>query len=138
MKGVPLRLEIGPKDIEAGQGVLVRRDNREKVIISLDNLEQEVADALGALQKSLYDAALKNREERTQTAATLQELKNRLDEKPGFIKAMWCGDVSCEDKVKQDATATSRLIPFEQQVVEGKCLCCGKSAKELVIWGRAY
>ena len=138
MKGIPLRLEIGPKDIEAGQAVLVRRDNREKTIIKLDNLEQEVSDALDGLQKALYQSALENRENRTSTVNTIDQLKEALDAKPGFIKAMWCGDLACENAVKDQATATSRLIPFEQEKVGEDCLSCGKPAGQMVVWGRAY
>ncbi|MCL2619491.1 MAG: proline--tRNA ligase [Defluviitaleaceae bacterium] len=138
MKGVPLRLEIGPKDIEAGQAVLVRRDNREKTIIKLDNLEQEVANALEGLQKALYQSALENRENRTSIVSTVDELKSSLDAKPGFIKAMWCGDLACENDVKEQATATSRLIPFEQEKVGKTCLSCGRPADKMVVWGRAY
>jgi len=138
MKGVPLRVEIGPKDIEAGQCVLVRRDNREKVIIPLDNLEATVAEALEALQQALFDKALANRESRTDVAHSVEEMKQKLDARPGFIKAMWCGDVACEDKVKEMATATSRCIPFEQENVGESCFCCGKEAKHMVVWGRAY
>jgi len=138
MKGIPLRLEIGPKDIEANQAVLVRRDNREKTIISLDNLEQEVAQALEGLQKALYQSALQNRENRTSQVSTVDELKNALDQKPGFIKAMWCGDVACENAVKEQATATSRLIPFAQEQLSKTCLVCGKPATDMVVWGRAY
>ncbi|MCL2350088.1 MAG: proline--tRNA ligase [Defluviitaleaceae bacterium] len=138
MKGVPLRLEMGPKDIEAGQAVLVRRDTREKTIIKLDNLEQEVAAALEGLQTALYEAARQNRDNRTAHAKNVAELKDILDTKPGFIKGMWCGDVVCEDAVKEQATATSRCIPFEQERVGEGCLVCGKATETMVIWGRAY
>jgi len=138
MKGVPLRLEIGPKDIEAGQCVLVRRDNREKVVVSLDNLEAAVAQALEDLQQALFDKALANRESRTYIAKSVEELKQQLDTRPGFVKAMWCGELSCEDKVKEMATATSRCIPFEQEKVGETCFCCGGDAKHMVVWGRAY
>ena len=138
MKGVPLRVEIGPKDIEAGQCVLVRRDNREKMVVALDNLEAAVAEALETIQQALFDKALKNRESRTYIAHSLEEMKQQLDTRPGFIKAMWCGDVACEDKVKEVATATSRCIPFQQEKVGESCFCCGGEAKHMVVWGRAY
>ena len=138
MKGVPLRVEIGPKDIEAGQCVLVRRDNREKTIVALDDLEAAIANTLKDIQQALFDRALKNRESRTDTAHNLDEMKQKLDARPGFIKAMWCGDVACENKVKEIATATSRCIPFEQEKVGESCFCCGGEAKHMVIWGRAY
>lgn len=138
MKGVPLRVEIGPKDIEAGQAVLVRRDDREKTIVSLNNLEAAIEAALDDIQNALFEKALKNRERRTQTAYSIEEMKEKLDEKPGFIKAMWCGDVECENKVKEIAIATSRCIPFEQENVAETCLCCGKPSQHMVVWGRAY
>jgi prolyl-tRNA synthetase len=138
MKGVPLRVEIGPKDIEAGQCVLVRRDNREKTIVPLDNLETAVGEALETIQQALFDKALKNRESRTYVAHSPEEMKQQLDARPGFVKAMWCGDVACEDRVKEAATATSRCIPFEQEKVGENCFCCGKEAKHMVVWGRAY
>ncbi|MDR2166735.1 MAG: proline--tRNA ligase [Clostridiales bacterium] len=138
MRGVPIRLEIGPKDIEAGQCVLVRRDNREKTIVPLENLEQAVATALEELQKELYEAALRNREERTDKAASVEELKAKLDARPGFIEAAWCGSLDCEDAVKEQATATSRLIPLNQEKPAEKCFVCGGAAECMVVWGRAY
>jgi len=138
MKGVPLRLEIGPKDIEAGQAVLVRRDTREKIVVALDNLEAAIRDALEDIQHAIFARAVANRENRTAVAQSIPELKQILDEKPGFVKAMWCGDDACEVAVKEQATATSRCIPFEQEQVGDKCLCCGKASDVMVLWGRAY
>lgn len=138
MKGVPLRLEIGPKDIENNQAVLVRRDNREKIVVSLEELETKVPEILEDIQKSLLEKARAAQLEKTSTAVNLDEFKNLLDTKPGFIKAMWCGDRACEDKIKEEAAATSRCIPFEQEHISDTCVCCGKPAKKLVYWGRAY
>ncbi len=138
MKGVPLRLEIGPKDIENGQCVLVRRDNREKAFVSLDQLESELPKQLQAVHNGLYQRALNNRTEKTYTAQTFEELKQIADEKNGFIEAMWCGDVACEEKLKEEAGVTSRNMPFEQREISDKCVCCGKPAKKMVIWGKAY
>lgn len=138
MKGVPLRLEIGPKDIEKNQCVLVRRDNREKTFVSLDALETEVPKLLDAVQQGLYDAALARREQMTYTASALDEFKDIADHKPGFIKAMWCGDRACEDKLKDYAGVTSRCIPFEQEQITDTCVCCGKPAKSMLYWGKAY
>ena len=138
MKGVPLRLEIGPKDIEAGQAVLVRRDNREITIVPLENLEAAIQAGLDEVQKAIFARALANREARTDTAFSVEEIKEKLDAKPGFIKAMWCGDDACEVKVKEQATATSRCIPFEQEKVGEACLCCGKQTDVMAVWGRAY
>ena len=138
MKGVPLRLEIGPKDIEANQAVLVRRDNREKSIISLDNLESAVSAALADMQKSLLEKAKALREAKTTTAHSIDELKNNLDAQGGFVKAMWCGNVECEDKVKEVAQATSRCMPLVQENIGDACFCCQADAKHMVLWGRAY
>lgn len=138
MKGVPLRLELGPKDIEKNQCVLVRRDNREKVFVSLDDLETEIPRLLDAVQQGLYDAALARREKMTYTAATLDELKDIADNKPGFIKAMWCGSRECEEKLKEVAGVSSRCIPFEQEQIADTCVCCGKAAEKMLYWGKAY
>jgi prolyl-tRNA synthetase len=138
MKGVPLRLEIGPKDIENNQAVLVRRDTREKLLVSLDELEVKVPELLEDIQKSLLEKARAAQTEKTTTAVTMDEFKNILDTKTGFVKAMWCGDRACEDKIKEEAAASSRCMPFEQEHVADNCVCCGKPAKKLVYWGRAY
>ncbi len=138
MRGVPLRLEVGPKDIEKNQVVLVKRENREKLFVSMDELEEKVPQILSEIQKSLLDKALAHREERTFTATNLDEMEKILNETPGFIKAMWCGDQKCEDTVKERMAATSRCIPFEQEKISDKCVCCGKEAKHMLYWGRAY
>jgi prolyl-tRNA synthetase len=138
MKGIPLRLEIGPKDIENNQAVLVRRDTREKILVSLDELEVKVLELLEDIQKSLLEKARAAQTEKTTTAITMDEFKNILDNKTGFVKAMWCGDRACEDKIKEEAAASSRCMPFEQEHVADACVCCGKPAKKLVYWGRAY
>ena len=138
MLGVPVRLEIGPKDIENNQAVLVSRTTREKKFVSLDNLEQEVALLLEEIHNQMFEAALKNREEKTSVAKTYDEFKSQVAEKGGFVKAMWCGDVACEEKIKEDTTATSRCMPFEQEEISDKCVCCGKKAKAMVYWGKAY
>lgn len=138
MKGVPLRLEIGPKDIEKNQAVLVRRDTREKLFISLDELETKIPEILEDIQKALLEKARHSQNEKTSTATSMEDFIKLLDEKPGFIKAMWCGDKACEDTIKEQTGATSRCMPFEQEKVDGKCICCGKPAEKLVYWGRAY
>lgn len=138
MKGVPLRLEIGPKDIEKNQAVLVRRDNREKIFVSLDELETKITEVLEDIQNSLLEKARTAQSEKTSVAVSLDEFKRLLDEKPGFVKAMWCGDRACEDAIKEQTGATSRCMPFEQEKVDSKCICCGKPAEKLVYWGRAY
>lgn len=138
MKGVPLRLEIGPKDIEKGQCVLVRRDNREKTFVKLEDLQTEIPKQLKALAEGLYQKALQNREDRTAEAKTTEEMKNIMEEKTSFVKAMWCGDEACEEKLKEDAGVTSRCIPFDEEAIGDTCVCCGKKAKHLVYWGKQY
>lgn len=138
MKGVPLRLEIGPKDIANNQCVLVRRDNREKTFVSLDQLEAAIAEQLEAVRAGLYEKALARREEMTYSAKTLEELKDLAEHKPGFIKAMWCGDLACEEALKEEAGVTSRCIPFQQEQLADTCVCCGKPAKHMLYWGKAY
>ncbi len=138
MRGIPVRIEIGPKDIEKNQAVLVSRVDREKTFVSLDNIEEELEKLMDKIQKQMYDAALENRESKTSSAADYEEFKKIIDEKGGFVKAMWCGDEACELKIKDDTTATSRCIPFEQEQISDKCVCCGKPAKHMVYWGKAY
>ncbi|AIM17848.1 MULTISPECIES: proline--tRNA ligase [Neobacillus] len=138
MKGIPVRLEVGPKDIENKQVVLVRRDTLEKVVVPMDQLEEQLVSLLDEIQSNLYNKALKHREERTSVAYTLDELKETLESKPGFIKAMWCGELACEEKIKEETGATSRCIPFEQEKLSDQCVCCGKDADKMVYWAKAY
>lgn len=139
MKGVPVRLEIGPKDMEQNQCVLVRRDNREKTFVSLDNLEQEITRVLEAVHQGLYERALANLEGKTYTARTHEEFLDIAENKPGFIRAMWCGDEACETRLKEETGGVkSRCIPFDGEPVSDVCACCGKPAKHLVVWGKQY
>jgi len=138
MKGIPLRLEIGPKDIEEGQCVLVRRDNREKTFVKLDELETAVPQLLDAVQKGLYEKASANLRERSHAVASLEEAKNIMDTRGGFLKAMWCGDRACEEKLKEVAGVSSRCIPYQQEKVGDTCVCCGKPADKMVYWGVSY
>ncbi|MBQ2316567.1 MAG: proline--tRNA ligase, partial [Clostridia bacterium] len=138
MKGVPLRIEIGPRDIENGCCVVVRRDNYEKITVSLSELETKIPELLKAVHDGMYNKALEHREAMTYDALTLDELKEIADNKPGFIRAMWCGDRECEDKLKEVAGVTSRCIPFEQHELSDTCVCCGKKAKAMLYWGKAY
>ena len=138
MKGVPLRLEIGPKDLEKNQCVLVRRDTREKVFVSLDELETAIPAQLEALRKDLYERALANREKRTWAATTMDEVKELAKANTGYIKTMWCGDLACEMKMKEEVGLSSRCMPFEQEHLSDVCPCCGKPAKTMVYWGIAY
>lgn len=139
MKGVPVRLEIGPRDIEAGQCVLVTRHNREKVVVSLDNLEAEIENKLKEVHDGLWQKAYENRERRTYKCTSMDEIKAAISENgDGFVKAMWCGDEACEDKVKEETGVGSRCIPFDQENISDTCVCCGKPAKHMVMWGNAY
>ena len=138
MKGVPLRIEIGPKDLENGQCVAVRRDNGEKTTIALGDLEATVPQLLDAVHKGLYEKAKKNLEEHTYPAFSLEEAKKIQEEKGGFIKTMWCGDLQCELDMKEKAGMTSRCIPFEQEHLADTCPICGKKAEKMVYWGVAY
>ncbi len=138
MKGVPLRLEIGPKDIANNQCVLVRRDNREKTFVSLDELETKIPELLQDVQSGLYQKALNRREEMTYSVTNLDEMIENAESRPGFIKAMWCGDLACEEKLKEVAGVTSRCIPFEQEKISETCVCCKKPAKHMLYWGKAY
>lgn len=138
MRGIPVRLEIGPKDIEKNQCVLVRRDTREKLIVSLDDVEKEVAALLLKIQEGLRIKATRHRDEHTYTATSLDELSKIIKETPGFVKAMWCGEQTCEDQIKEVTGATSRCIPFEQETIAETCVCCGKKTDKMVYWGKAY
>lgn len=139
MKGVPLRLEIGPKDIANNQCVLVRRDNREKLFVGLDGLEDAIEKALAELHTALYEKAAQNLHDKMNVAHSYEEFLDIAENHPGFIKAMWCGDSACEEKLK-DVTGgvKSRCIPFEQEQISDSCVCCGKPAKHMVVWGRQY
>ena len=139
MKGVPLRLEIGPRDIENNSCVLVSRVTREKTFVSLDNLAEEVEKALKKVHDELYARALENRTNRTYEARTLEEFLSIASEKSGYIKAMWCGETACEEQIKEETGGfKSRCIPFVEDHLSDTCVCCGKPAKHMVIWGRQY
>ncbi|MBR0466220.1 MAG: proline--tRNA ligase [Clostridia bacterium] len=139
MKGVPLRVEIGPRDIENGQVVVVRRDNGEKTLVKMDDLANEIPKLLTAVRDGMYEKALARRNAMTYDAKTFEEMKDIADNKPGFIRAMWCGDRECEDKLKEELGVTSRCIPLEnEEHLSDKCVCCGKEAKHMLYWGKAY
>ena len=139
MKGVPLRLEIGPKDIEKGQCVLVRRDNREKTFVALDQLETVIPQLLKDLETAIYEKAKQNLEARTEYLDTMEEVIASSQAKDGFISTLWCGEEACEDAMKEQAGLSSRCMPFGQQDgIDGVCPICGKPAKHRVIWGKAY
>ncbi|MDP4109896.1 MAG: His/Gly/Thr/Pro-type tRNA ligase C-terminal domain-containing protein, partial [Bacillota bacterium] len=138
MKGVPLRLEIGPKDIEKGQCVLVSRLDREKRFVPLEGLAETVSSLLDDIQDQMLKKAKENRDRHIYTAKTLEEMKETAKTKPGFVKAMWCGDLECELKIKEETGMPSRCIPFEQEHIGDVCPVCSKPAKHMVVWGIAY
>ena len=138
MRGIPVRVEIGPKDMEAGKCVLVRRDTREKIECALDGLEEKVGELLEAMQKEMLERARAHRDAHTYVARNMEELGSILTNTPGFVKAMWCGCQECEDKIKEQFAATSRCMPFEQETLSDVCVCCGRPAKKMVYWGKAY
>ena len=139
MRGVPLRIEIGPKDIEQNQCVAVERHNRNKTFVPLDKLTDVVKERLQAVHDGMYQKALDNLNSRTYSCTSIDEIKSMLENNgDGFVKAMWCGDEACEDKIKELTGVGSRCIPFEQERLDDKCICCGKPAKCMVIFGKAY
>ncbi len=138
MRGYPIRVEIGPKDIEAGKCVICRRDTREKIDVTLDELETKIAELLETIQKEMLERARAHRDAHTYVAHNMTEFRKLFKEQSGFVKAMWCGEQECEDKIKEELSVTSRCMPFEQEEIEKECVCCGKPAKKMVYWGRAY
>ncbi|OQA25863.1 MAG: Proline--tRNA ligase [Firmicutes bacterium ADurb.Bin354] len=138
MRGIPLRIEVGPKDIEAGKCVVVRRDNGEKTDITFTELKEKVGEILAQMQKDMLERARQRRDSQTYTAKNYEEFKQIFAEKTGFVKAMWCGDRECEDKIKEDLAVTSRCMPNDQEKISDVCVCCGKPATKMVYWGKAY
>ncbi len=138
MRGIPLRIEVGPKDIEAGKCVVVRRDTKEKIDVAFTELEEKIGEILEKMQSDMLEAARARRDSQTYVATDYEEFKKIFTEKTGFVKAMWCGDQACEDRIKEELSVTSRCMPFEQESISDKCVCCGKPAKKMVYWGKAY
>ena len=139
MRGIPIRIEIGPKDIQAGQCVLVRRDTREKTVVALEDLEAKTTELLETIQSEMFSRAKAHRDAHIYDAHNYTEFTEIVNTKPGFIRGMWCGDQACEDKIKEDFAATSRCMPFnDQEQIATTCVCCGKPAHKLVYWGKAY
>ena len=138
MKGVPLRLELGPRDIESGQCVIVRRDNREKYFVPLDEIEDKIAEILDEYRAAIYDKAAANRAQRTFPAATMDEVVSLSAAQNCYVKAMWCGSPACEELLKEKAGITSRCIPFEQETISQTCVACTAPAQKMVVWGKAY
>ena len=139
MRGIPVRVELGPKDIEAGKCVIVRRDTREKIEVALDEIDAKLPALLETIQKDMFERARAHRDAHIWDAQGYEELKDIAANKPGFIRGMWCGDQACEDKIKEDLAVTSRCMPFhDQEEIADTCVCCGKPAHKLVYWGKAY
>ena len=138
MKGVPLRLELGPRDLENGSCVLVRRDNGEKTVVRLDELEAKTAELLQAVHEGLFERAKKNLEDHIYEAHSLEEAKALQEQNGGFIKTMWCGDEACELKMKEVAGMSSRCMPFAQEHLDDVCPVCGRKAVKSILWGVAY
>lgn len=138
MRGIPVRVEIGPKDIAQNQAVLVRRDTHEKLVVSLDEIAEQVKALLEQMQKEMLERARAHRDAHTYEATDFEAFTKTVEEKPGFVKAMWCGSRECEDKIKEVTGATSRCMPFAQEQLSDKCVCCGKPAVKMVYWGKAY
>ena len=138
MRGIPVRVEIGPRDIAENQAVLVRRDTHEKITVSLDEIAAKVGELLETIHHDMFERAKAHRDSHTYVATTLDEMKEIAENKPGFIKAMWCGNQECEDKLKEVVGVTSRCIPFNQEHLADTCVCCGKPATKMVYWGKAY
>ena len=138
MRGIPIRIELGPKDIEKGQAVLVRRDTREKTIVPIEEIPTQASALLETIQADMFRRAKEHLESHIYDATDYDTFCKTIAEKPGFVRAMWCGDEACESKIKADTTATSRCIPFKQIRISDRCVCCGKPAKHEVIWAKAY
>ena len=138
MRGVPFRVEIGPKDIEEGKCIIARRDNGVKFECAIADIASKIEELIPVVQKDMFEAAKARRDSQTYEAKDWDEFKGIFDAKTGFVKAMWCGDVECENKIKEELAVTSRCMPFEQETISDKCVCCGKPAKKMVYWGRAY
>ena len=138
MKGVPLRVEIGPRDMENGQCVLVRRNDGEKTVVALADLESAVSEQLQLVHDGMFEKAKKNLDEHIFAASSLEEAKELQEKNGGFIKTMWCGEEACELKMKEQAGMSSRCIPFEQEKLDEVCACCGRPARHMIFWGVAY
>ena len=138
MRGIPVRVEIGPRDLAEGKCVLVRRDTRKKSVVEIANVAEEVQKLLDVIHNDMFARAKAHLEAHVSDAKSYAEFTDAVENKPGFIRAMWCGDEACELKIKEDTTATSRCMPFEQESISDTCVCCGKPAKKLVYWGKAY
>ena len=138
MRGVPIRVEIGPRDLENNVAILVRRDTGEKETVELDKLNERISELLEIIQKNMFEECLKRQNSKTTIANTLDEMQKNMESNQGFIKTMWCGNVECENKIKEIVGAHSRCMPFKQEKISDVCPVCGKNAEKMVVWGRQY
>ena len=138
MRGVPLRLEIGPRDLEAGKCLFARRDTGEKIECAISEAPARAKELLEEIQKNLLALARRNLAEHTYAAADWETFCGIFNGKGGFVKSMWCGDVACEEKIKEELSVSSRCMPFEQEHIADTCVCCGRPARKMVVWGRSY
>ncbi len=138
MKGVPVRIELGPRDIEEGKCVVVRRDTFEKIDVLISDLEVKLQDILDDIQKNMYEECRKRVSQKTTIATNMEEFTKNLEENQGYVKTMWCGSAECEEKIHELTGAKSRCIPFEKEHISDTCVCCGKPANTMVVWGRQY
>ncbi len=138
MRGVPVRIEIGPRDLENNQAVLVRRDSGEKEVVELSKLDEKLESLLEEIQKDMFEVCKARRVEKTKVATTLDEMIKLMNDDQCFLKTMWCEDVECENKIKELTGAHSRCMPFEQDHLSDVCPVCGKKATKMVVWGRQY
>ena len=138
MRGIPVRIEMGPRDIENNKCIVVRRDTAEKIEVSLDELNEKLAWLMEDIQQNMYNMCLENMKNKTSEAHNMEEFEKNLNENQGYIKAMWCGDDACEEHIHDVTGAKSRCIPFQEEKIDDKCVVCGKPAKHMVMWGRQY
>ena len=138
MRGIPIRIEIGPRDIENNQCIFVRRDTGEKTTVKLDKIDCALKEILEKIQENMFNECKERMLQKTTVATNMDEFIKNINENQGYVKAMWCGSEECEDKIKELTGAHSRCIPFKKEHVSDKCVCCGKDAKEFVVWGRQY
>ena len=138
MRGIPVRIECGPKDIESNQAVVVRRDTREKITVSLDELAVKVQEILDSIQHDMLEAARNHRDSHTYVATNYDEFVTIINEKPGFIKAMWCGSEECEGEIKYETGGASSRCICKEDPISDTCIYCGKPAKHMVYFGKAY
>ena len=137
--GIPVRIEIGPKDIENNQVVVVRRDNREKTIVPLPEIAVKLRDILETMQHEMYDRAKEFLDSHIDTAVTMDEMEEKFKANRGFVKACWCGDPECEGEVKYvTGGAATRCLIEDEEMISDKCIWCGKPAKHMAYWGKSY